>query len=76
MKFVASNHLCVVNHTVWYQSENSQAYRDDFRLQIIAILLVSYFVVAPCVCFCAVTWVKKLTMCQCERSANLVFEGL
>ena len=61
-----------------YPSENSQAYRDDFRLQIIAILLILYVAVAPCVCFCVVTCVKKVTMCQCEKhpSANLIFEGL
>ena len=61
-----------------YPSENSQAYRDDFRLQIIAILLILYVAVAPCVCFCVVTCVKKVTMCQCEKtpSANLICEGL
>ena len=61
-----------------YPSESSQAYRDDFRLQIIAILLISYVAVAPCVCFCVVTCVKKVTMCQCEKppSAKLICEGL
>ena len=61
-----------------YPSDNSQAYRDDFRLQLIAILLICYVAVAPCVCFCVVTCVKKVTMCQCEKppSANLPCEGL
>ena len=63
-----------------YPSENLQAYRNDyFRLQIIAtVLLILYVAMAPCICFCVVTCVKKVTQCQCEKppSANLVCEGL
>ena len=80
MKVVASNHLYVVNHTTWYDaSENfKQAYRDDFNMKIIAFALIVYVTVSPCICFCVVTFVQKVTMCQCEKppSANLVCEGL
>ena len=60
------------------RTENSKFNQDDFRLPIIAILLIFYVAVAPCICFCVVTCVKKVTMCQCEKppSANLVCEGL
>ena len=59
-----------------YPSESSQAYRDDFRLQIIAILLISYVAVAPCVCFCVVTCVKNVKIKEKPPAPRLVCEGL
>ena len=78
MKIIASNHFYVVNHTCWYSSEYSQAYRDDLKTWFIAFALIFYIAVSPCICFCVVSCIKKVTMCQCEKppSANLVCEGL
>ena len=58
------------------RTENSRFNQDDFRLQIIAILLLLYVAMAPFVCFCVVTCVKYYYFKEKTPSANLVFEGL
>ena len=58
------------------RTENSKFNQDDFRLPIIAILLIFYVAVAPCICFCFVTCVKNVKIKEKPPSPSLVCEGL
>ena len=61
-----------------YKTANSsRSYlEDDFRLQIIDMLLILYVAMAPFVCFCVVICVKHYNFEEKLPSANLVYEGL